>query len=311
MGKRDETLSPRFYNGDSGKGTESMKRHVVSGDPHSDGVQRRDSRSLSRISRAPRVAYCSTVNLLYQEGFLNARRLNLPHFLGIGAQKAGSTWLYENLRRHPDVFLPDTKDLKYFSRRFHVSLRDYSRNFAAGNGRVVGDICTSYSILQPSRIRFIKRTMPEIRVLVVLRNPIERAWSIANMQLVRDRGREVQDVTESEFIRHFESESSRRHGDYRALLERWFSVFPEEHVWIGFFDEIVEEPKTFLLSVFEFLGVRTNVNWDSFPYRSVFNASTQAPIPEPLRAILKEMYEPSLDWVCERFGDRVRHWMVD
>jgi hypothetical protein len=287
-----------------------MEPQVMSENQRSNGFEHRNGQIMGRIIRSPRVACCSALNMLYQTGILGTQGLTLPHFLGIGAQKAGSTWLYENLRCHPDVFLPDTKDLKYFSRNFHESLRGYSRNFAASNGRVVGDICTSYSILPQERIRFIRRVMPDARILVVLRNPIERAWSFANMQLVRDSGRRLQDVSDSEFISHFRKEGSRGHGDYRSLLERWFYEFPEDQVWIGFFDEIAEQPRVFLTNVFDFLGVRTEVNWESFPYQSVVNAGPKAPIPDRLRDLLEEMYGPTLDWLRKRFGDQVQRWTI-
>ena len=266
---------------------------------------------LRRMGRAPRVAYCSAVNLLYQKGVLSTRDLTLPHFLGIGVQKAGSTWLFENLQRHPDLFLPDSKELKYFSRRFHESLRGYSRHFAGANGKVIGDLCTSYSLLPRSRVRFIRRVMPEVRILVVLRNPIERAWSFANMQLVRDPDRRFEDVTEAEFTAHFRSEKSRKHSDYRGLLERWFSVFPEEQLWVGFFEDISEQPQAFLMEIFDFLGVRTTVDWDAFPYRRVINPGPRPPIPERFRSILEELYEPTLDWLKSRFGERVQRWTVE
>ena len=65
-----------------------------------------------------------------------ADRLPLPDFLGIGAQKAGTTWLWENLRRHPEIFVPDKKELHYFDNKFDQSLRYYTRRFEAARGRV-------------------------------------------------------------------------------------------------------------------------------------------------------------------------------
>ena len=277
----------------------------------SDSVNEQGEAILRRISRAPRITYCSAVNLLYQKGILSTRDLTLPHFLGIGVQKAGSTWLFENLQRHPDLFLPDSKELKYFSRRFHESLSGYSRNFAEAKGKVIGDLCTSYSLLPQSRIRFIRRVMPEVRILVVLRNPLERAWSFANMQLVRDPNRRFEDVTEAEFIAHLRSEKSWKHSDYRGLLERWLRVFPEDQLWIGFFEDISGQPQAFLTEVFDFLGVRTAVDWDAFPYRTVINPGPRPPIPERFRGTLEELYEPTLDWLRRRFGERVNRWTVE
>jgi hypothetical protein len=75
---------------------------------------------------------------LYTRGVLSPKRLTLPDFLGIGAPRAGTTWLDRNLRAHPDLYLPDRKELHYFDRYYHTALYVYTRRFRAGRGRVKG-----------------------------------------------------------------------------------------------------------------------------------------------------------------------------
>ena len=97
---------------------------------------------------------------LYTQGILSARRSWLPDFFCIGAMKAGTTWLYENLRCHPDIYLPDRKEDYFFSYEFYnQSLRHYSRRFAQGAGRVKGEVTPGYGILGIDRIRFIFRLL--------------------------------------------------------------------------------------------------------------------------------------------------------
>ena len=64
-----------------------------------------------------------------------AARLPLPDFLGIGAQKAGTTWLAANLRRHPDVFIPERKELHFFDNKWDRPLREYARHFEGPRAR--------------------------------------------------------------------------------------------------------------------------------------------------------------------------------
>ncbi len=61
-------------------------------------------------------------NPLYFNGLLASKTLCLPHFLGIGAQKAGTTWLHENLQCHPEIFLPEPKELHHFDWNYHIGV---------------------------------------------------------------------------------------------------------------------------------------------------------------------------------------------
>lgn len=136
---------------------------------------------------------------LYQGGILSGQNLALPDFLGIGATKAGTTWLYQNLFAHPDIFMPTTKELHYFDRRFDEILYVYTRKFKDVKGKIKGEITPAYSILNIERIKFIHLLMPDVRLIFIMRNPIERAWSEAIHNLLRkDKRRSFEDVPNEE-----------------------------------------------------------------------------------------------------------------
>src|SRR5688572_28682213 len=198
---------------------------------------------------------------LYPE---RARRHALPDFLGIGAQKAGTTWLYENLRRHTEVFVPATKELHYFDLHYGRLLREYAAHFELGRGRVAGEVTPAYSILPRSRIRFVRAIMPAVRLILLLRNPVDRAWSQAVMDLGHRRGRKASDIPEAEAIEFVESEPCRRRGAYPDILASWLASFPREQLFIGFFEDIVERPRMLLTEVFRHLRVSTQVDWKQF-----------------------------------------------
>src|SRR6478735_2243157 len=84
-----------------------------------------------------------------------ARRLPLPDFLGIGAQKAGSSWLRANLRRHPELYLPPS-ELHFFDQHPSRGLAEYSRHFGATEARVKGEITPAYSVLPEDRVQSIR-----------------------------------------------------------------------------------------------------------------------------------------------------------
>lgn len=247
---------------------------------------------------------------LYVHGIRSTRKLSLPDFLGIGTQKAGTTWLWENLRVHPELFLPDKKELHYFDWNFYRPLTYYARYFEPAGGKVKGEITPNYCALPPERVAFIARIMPDAKLVLFLRNPIERAWSRAVMVLVRKRGRAFDDITEEEWIAQLTSKRSIARGNYPRMLHEWDQHYRDEQLYVAFFDQIVRQPRELLAEVFEHLGVSTDVNWDDFPYNQVIHQGEKAAMPEKIRRLLEDMYRKDIEVLHQRFGQRVAHWRM-
>lgn len=150
---------------------------------------------------------------LYANLIIKSENLCLPDFLGIGAMKSGTTWLFENLRCHPEVYLPEQKELYYFSLYFYTGrLSSYSSNFTNGVDLVKGAITPGYSTLSVDRIRFIRSIMPGVKLVFIIRDPVERTWSEAYMNLVAKLGKKLQDVSYDEFIKYFQSDQCSQNG---------------------------------------------------------------------------------------------------
>jgi hypothetical protein len=262
-----------------------------------------------------------------------AARLPLPDFLGIGAQKAGTSWLWENLRRHPEVFVPERKELHYFDNKFERSLHDYARRFAAAGNRIKGEITPAYGILPLERIRFIRAIMPKVRLIFMMRNPIERAWSQAVMDLVVRPGRRLEEVPESDFLAFLESEGSISRSRYSAILDTWLSVFPSEQLYVGFFEAIREAPRELLSELFAHIGVSRGVDWERFPVERVIqprvgpaaresrermqrttadgNEGDAVRCPDAIRKRLEQLHGEEIERLSRRYGERVAHWRID
>jgi hypothetical protein len=257
-----------------------------------------------------------------------AARLALPQFLGIGAQKAGTTWLAENLRRHPEVFIPERKELHWLDHKWERPLSDWARHFAGAGDRVRGEITPAYGILPPERIRFLRRVDPDVRLLLILRDPVERAWSHAVMDLAERRGRPPEAVPETEYLAFFDSEVAVRRGDYLAILDRWLAVFPPDQLWVGFFDAIREEPRRLLKEVFRHIGVSVDVDWETFPFaqrispavsqdrkghalRVESGGGERAACPPAVRDWLARRYAADLEKLAERFGAPAARWRAE
>ena len=189
----------------------------------------------------------------------------LPHFLGIGAQKSATRWLYNQLKRHPEVYLTPIKELHYFDRIRKINLYSeryeldvwknnfykmstlgistlrwkykfffkeysdqwYSDLFRNGNGRRTGEITPEYSILKKEDIQIVKSINPNLRIIYLLRDPVSRAWSHFRMQ-VRRKGLRYDHMDEKEIFNFIGSDNCYRKGDYLNNLKEWYTAFDEE-----------------------------------------------------------------------------------
>lgn len=265
---------------------------------------------------------------LYATGLRSSRDLTLPDFLGIGFMKCGTTWLYENLRAHPDVFVSDKKELRYFSNHFNEPLADYAAHFRDAGGRVAGEVSPVYATLPERRIRFIRKVMPDVRLILLLRDPVEREWSRVHHHLKKS-GRRIDEVPEGELLREIRRQSLLRHGGYSGVIDRWREVFPAEQLLVAFHDDIRDRPRALLEEVFGFLGVPTDLDWGRLPFDEVIippylpelqdrdqtrgvtvrdYRSSDERLPPRYRHAIAEMYRDELAELERRFGERVRAW---
>jgi hypothetical protein len=198
----------------------------------------------------------------------------LPDFLIISPPKTGSTWLASNLRCHPCIFVPAIKEVKYFSSFYKsLDLNWYAGHFHEGVGRLKGEASPSYAILPLRMIRLVRALLPQVKLIFLMRDPVARAWSHArhnhryreaNFQNHTGHLEGVSDQLWRENFRHPWPYAS---GDYLGQIKRWLSVFPRQQMFIDLFERIETDPVGLLARILQFLGVRTDVDWSSFPTR--------------------------------------------
>ncbi len=245
----------------------------------------------------------------YVQGRGSTAGLVLPHFLGIGGMQSGTSWLLFYLGHHPQIYVPDVKELQYFSWRYHRSLRYYSRQFEAHADKIRGEISTEYSFLPLERIRFLRAIAPEVRLFFILRDPIDRAWSHAKQELLFRTHRKYEEVREFEFIRRFRHPNTRHYSNCLRDIDNWLSVYPREQLYVGVYDDIVRCPERLLTDVFRHIGVSTDVDFSTFPIQEVFRGGEKTPpMPAKYREVLEEMYADMIEELYRRYGEPVAHW---
>ncbi len=181
-----------------------------------------------------------------------------PDFIGIGAQKAGTTWLYKQLSKHPEVSMGKCKEINFFNDRYslytHHPIKNYKKGIkwyieqlAPEEGKVNGDISPNY-LWDEKAAKRIHKHFPDVKIIVMLRDPIERAYSHflhANKHF--DVGRDFKEaIKHNEFLER---------GLYFKQLSRYYDLFPRENILVILFSEIRENPEKTLHKVEKFLNI--------------------------------------------------------
>ncbi len=232
-------------------------------------------------------------------------------FLGIGAQKAGTTWLYEQLRRHPALSFPRDKEVHFWNfPHTAAEVAAYLASFG-GEGVVAGEITPAYAILPVETIREIQDQAPALRLIYLLRNPIERAWSAARMDCQR-AGMAVAEAPHPWFSDHFQAAASRMRGDYATCLRHWLGVFPAEQLLVQRFEQILNEPEALLNRCCDHLGVPVPRpgEWPVADCRQPVFAGPVHPLPPTLEAELRALYAAPIRQLAAEYDLDLSTWLT-
>lgn len=198
-----------------------------------------------------------------------------PDFLVIGAQKAGTTALYHFLAQHPQLFLPTLKEPHHFSHvgtagtpsgpgRDATIVRDrdaYERLFArAATGQRRGEASPSY-LYVPRAADAIRERVPYVRMIAVLRQPVDRAYSnyLHAMRNGREDAPSFEEALEHESQRIRDGWGPLWHylakGRYAEQIERYHARFDPEQLLILLYEDLQREPVVSVQRVFHHVGV--------------------------------------------------------
>lgn len=229
-----------------------------------------------------------------------------PDFIGVGPEKTGTTWVDSQLRKHPDVWLPPIKELRYFWESLHfpdetgadrlktkkswhreqyyyyaksrfftylkhpidnfLSERDriswdydylikshndtwYLNTFANKQAKLAGEISPQYFFLPEEQIAYMARLLPETKVLITLRKPLDWLWSFARMN---DGANYLKDTygTMEAYI-----ENKIEHCSFTNALNFWLSHFGKDRIGIFFYEDLRHDPWAYYTNICDFLDI--------------------------------------------------------
>ena len=228
-------------------------------------------------------------------------------FVCIGAQKAGTTTLHDVLKQHPEVLLPVEKEARFaevnefYEQGFEKFWSQHFQSYS--NQKIVGNINPNLQIDNRYFDRLYESFGKELKVLFILRNPIDRAYS--HYLMSRNRGIENLDFLEAleketvriahpekhknyhtDELRHFEKShfSYVSRGIYSQQIHYLQKLFNSENIKIVFFDDLIKNKSTFFAEVLDFLGLDTD-----FPINySLSSNEAKKPKSELVRNIMRK-----------------------
>ncbi|MBV9756867.1 MAG: sulfotransferase [Alphaproteobacteria bacterium] len=278
-------------------------------------------------------------------------------FMCIGAQKAGTTWLYEVLRQHNEIGLPPIKEVHYFdavieprnaqrlaalsraSQRYYeaaakrkldplspkahtlvaarpfyelidfFSIRSdqdylsYLERFSRGK-HAYGDITPSYALLPEEEFCRIRRLLPDVRIIYIMRDPVARTWSQIKMEASRQASRAAK-LAQKRLRTPLEGPDR---SDYKTTIER-LQRSGIEHCRFFLFEEAFRQPRQFVEQVLEFVGVKSafSESMRAIIDQQVHKTRDLLPPPEFVSG-MRQHYRPVRDFVQGLGFDVEQFW---
>jgi hypothetical protein len=225
----------------------------------------------------------------------------MPNFFIAGAARCGTTSMWDYLKQHPDIFLPDefrVKEPSFFCENFGMKSREkYLSLFRnAGDQKLVGEASGPY-LTSPEAPARIQAEVPDAKFIIMLRNPAVRAFSLfkwmrANgyedcadfREALRLEKERMGDASfQKDCPQYFYNFLYFHSGLYAAQVSRFFDTFGRDRVMVVIFEEFIAQPERHVRDAYKFLGVDENFR----PKIEVLNASRDGTALEP--ALRKEL----------------------
>ena len=233
-------------------------------------------------------------------------------FIGIGAQRSGTTWLYEMLKQHPQINFGRKKEIEFFNDKASSYVKKIDKNYQKGlkwykkqldpkEDKISGEISNNY-MFDPVCAERIHKDFPDVKIIAVLRDPVERAYSqykFANQKIhIADSFEDALEIYD-EFVER---------GMYYKQLKRYYDNFPKKNIFVILLDEIKDNPEGVLKGVEFFLGVRTFI---PTKIREIVNPTIVAKSRKISKTLSKVQNIKStrfgrLLWRC-----KITRWMID
>jgi hypothetical protein len=286
--------------------------------PDAQREQQKVSPAPTQARKVQRVSTTSLLEKLYR-GATHSLRL-LPDFLIIGTQRGGTTSLYHYLQELPCIKLANTKDTHFFDKKYDKGLNWYRGHFPTrlarvyaqrvhGEDFVIGEASPSY-LFHPRVPPRVAQALPQVKLIVLLRNPVDRAYSqyyhalelghetlpfeeaiqAEEERITRERDKILHD--EHYYSRAYKHLSYLTRGIYVEQLQAWMKLFPREQFLILKSEDFYADPAMTLKQVLTFLGLAHAESYIEHKQYKQYNNNSYSQMDPELHKRLSEYFKP-------------------
>ncbi len=251
----------------------------------------------------------------------------LPDFMVIGVGRSGTTSLFNYLEQHPSIVKSSYDEIGFFDDNFHLGMSWYRSMFPTIFTKFLIKLKTKYFmtyevtpwyVRRPWTARRIKKIFPDMKFIVVLRNPVDRTYSHYHLTKQNNEKREFKEVIEEDmrnistwedgekndsYFSNQVQNSKIARGFYYEQLVPWYDIFSEEQIMIVPSEELASETQSTLKDIFRFLKLPEYEIKDT----KKVNVSKYKKMDEKTRDILIEYFKPYNEKLFE-FLDRKFDW---
>ena len=233
----------------------------------------------------------------------------LPEFLGLGTQKGGTTTLHRLLEQHPDVYLPACKEVHFFDQNHDAGDSWYRNHFAnAKPNQTCGEI-TPFYLFHPDVPARIYQHIPNARLIVLLRDPVERAISqVFHAQRLGFEPLPIDEALAAEQSRlaigepySFQKHSYHSRSRYLEQLDRYEALFPREQLLILRSEDLFSTPERIWRQLLSFLELKP-MDWPGALPRANAGDGLGDRIDPTLRQQLRQQLAETVTGVQSRYG---------
>ena len=208
-----------------------------------------------------------------------------------------------------DILYFDVAQLVWDSRYFFGNYSDewYQSLFESKSDYVTGEITPAYSLLNDNDLARLSRFLPKLKLIFIMRNPIDRAWSTIGYHEKREN-KLLTKLPPNEIIEYLSREAITVRSNYVNIIKRWEKYYPKEQILTAFYDEISCSPSLLLDRICDFLGIDHIHLTDKDKKRRV-NVSVKSEMPTAVREYLTEYYRDQIQSLSEIYGSYAKDWL--
>ena len=174
-------------------------------------------------------------------------------FIVIGASRSGTTWIHDNLICHPQVFLPKkVNEPTFFTKYYNRGMEHYAELFdSVKNEKSIGEITPDYLYSKKAAQR-IKKHFPNVKIIIILRNPWERLYSMYWML----KGKKINGFDKISFKEAYSTNQEfLQKGNYITHINEYLNIFNSNQFLFLSFNELKTDPNKLLERIYKFIGV--------------------------------------------------------